>query len=432
MGKYSRFEDFKLSKKLQEAVGEAKFEKPTDLQKQVIPIALEGKDAIFEARSGMGKSACFAIPFFQHWLRDRSRKAMVITSSASSVKQLGKVMSRLCPLLKARVLRFTVRDDYFYPEFLEKTPIVILEFDVVERFMRRERDYVANARSLGLDEFDLLLEREEQLARVISQLPGERQTLVCANELTEQVLERGRWYCDPNRLEKIKLVRPEARWPEDQVQLQYVVVDERTRFDRLADLIRAWSDAVVLVVTGSDRISKYVVDRLKSAKLPGELLAYANQLDAKQSIVNRVATTGKGVMVACEAAMNGLTISKIDHLVSWDLPNQLDNYWRRIDRFAFQGPVIATVLLDRRRVGAVPALERRLGRQMVQLDQTDAPGTSKQKQSSSDANQGSSGILIPERFRMSVFAKPEELQKLAPHGVVKTLGNKFVPARKRR
>jgi len=450
---YQKFEDFDLSKKLQEAVLEARLECPTELQIQVIPLALANKDIIFEARSGMGKSACFAIPFLQHWLRERNRKGLIITPTADSVQQLGKVIGRLCPTLKARVLKFTSKDDYFYPEFHEKCPIVILEFGVAERFIKREKEFVSQVRSLGLDELDKLLAREKELESLLQPISSDRQTLICANELTEQIIEKGRWFCDPNRFEKVKLSRPEAMWDPNLVRLQYMLVNEETRFESLKELIRNDSEKIVMIITDSDRISRNLSEEFAKSQQVGEVLAYSMQLDAKQAIVDRVSLAGKGILIGCEAALNGVNISKIDHLISWELPSHLESYWKRLDRFACQGQIVVTVLVDQPRSGAIRILEKRLGRAMTAVGESfvsgvraagrqigDRPHRASEKEikspskvESTESEVQEAAVIIPTRFRQPVFPMSEELAKFAPEGFVKkSLGSKFVPAGKKR
>jgi len=456
-----RFEDFELSKKLQEAVLEARLEKPTELQMQVIPLALENRDIIFEARSGMGKSACFAIPFLQHWLRERERKAIIITPTSDSVQQLGKVISRLCPTLKARVLKFTKKDDYFYPEFHEKSPIVILEYAVADRFVKREKEFMAQVKSLGLDELDKLIENEKELSDLIQTINPDRQTLICANELTEHVLEKGRWFCDPNRLEKVKLSRPETQWSAEQMKLQYLMVDEGMRTAQVADLLRANESKVTMIITDSDRISRFVSEKLAEESITAEVLAYSMQLDEKQQLASKVTESGKGVLVGCEAAFNGLSLPKIDVLVSWELPSQLESYWKRLDRFAYQGELNAIVIVDQPRVGAIRILERRLGRPMECLnpERTSQPMSRPPRREPSGSYEhretrpvreaqpvqeakpkkeipvwvGPTGLILPERYRQTVCASKQELDKYAPQGTMKkNLGSKFVPARKKK
>lgn len=481
---YHKFEDFNLTRKLQEAILDARLERPTELQLQVIPLALDDRDVLFEARSGMGKSACFAIPFLQHWLRDRNRKALIITPTADSVQQLGKVISRLCPALKARVLKFTGRDDYFYPEFHDKCPIVILELAVAERFIKREKEYVANVRSLGLDEIDTMLSREKELTDLLASVNADRQTLVCANELTEQVIEKSRWFCNPNKLEKVKLSRPEANWDKDQVILRYVVVNEDDRPDHLVTLVQETSEKITMIVTDSDRISTLISEMMTEKELKGHVLAYSMQLDEKQGIVTQVAEAGKGVLIGCEAALNGLNMPKVDHLISWELPSHLENYWKRLDRFVFQGPLTVTAMVDEPRVGAIRILERRLGRQMVGLnvpageprgrersdrgrdrdrdrgrdrDDDRGRGAGRERRperaerperperrpterigpklivSSQEVPAEDHTRVIPKRFFEPVHFERALLEKYAPEGKVKkSLGCKFVPANKKR
>jgi superfamily II DNA/RNA helicase len=471
---YRKFEDFELSRKLQDAVYEARLERPTELQIEVIPQALAERDVIFEARSGMGKSACFAIPFLQHWLRDRTRKGMIITPTAAAVQQLGKVISRLCPALKAKVLKFTSRDDYFYPELHDKCPLVILEYDVAARFIKREKEFVANVHSLGLDDLDQMLDKEAELEELVQALSADRQTLISAGELTEQIIEKGRWFCDSNKMVKVRLFRPEANWDKDQIQLRYLMVNEENRASNLIDLLEANKDQVVMIITDSDRISREVVEMLGEHEMEGHVLAYSMQLDEKQAIANQVVEKGHGVLVGCEAAMNGLNLPKVDHLMSWELPSDLEQYWKRVDRFIFQVPLLVTVMVDEPRAGAVRILERRLGRSMTWLneeagapaprggrfdrrdDRRDDRRPEQRSEQRSESRPESRSErprrepvnaarpsprpsdkpeepVVPTRFNMPVAAEPDDLAKYAPNGKIhKSLGSKFIPAGKKK
>ncbi len=451
---YKWFEDFDLSRKLQEAVKEAHFDKPTELQRNVIPAALEGKDVIFEARSGMGKSACFAIPFLQHWLRNRDEKAIILTPDAQSAQQLKKVISKLAPTLKAKILSFVGEDDYFFPEFHRKCPIVILELSVGERFFRREQDYIAATKMLGLDQFDKLIEKEDVLSELVSQLSSSRQTLISVESLSEDVIEKARWYCNAGNLEKVQVARPDLNWVGKEVVLQYALVaDDNERFKRFVKILDENADKITLVLTDSDRISEYLVDRLKSeAKVSAKLFAYTMPIDEKQKVVQQIIDVGRGIMIGCDAAFNGVSVPVVEHLISWTLPSHLENFWRRIDRFLGGKSLQVTALVDKARAGAIKILERRLERPMKNIspEKSDLNGddtsqlptrngnennrnerNSKENQQAYNKSEGEK--LIPKRFYQPVFAKEEEVKRYTEDGKIrKSLGNKFVPARKKK
>ncbi|HXK54761.1 MAG TPA: DEAD/DEAH box helicase, partial [Hyphomicrobiales bacterium] len=56
------FNDLGLSEKVLDAVQQAGFEKPTPIQEQAIPVALQGRDVLGIAQTGTGKTASFTLP----------------------------------------------------------------------------------------------------------------------------------------------------------------------------------------------------------------------------------------------------------------------------------------------------------------------------------------------------------------------------------
>ncbi|ROV90378.1 hypothetical protein VMCG_09727 [Cytospora schulzeri] len=59
------FEDFKLSRDLMMGIFEAGFDKPSPIQEESIPVALQGRDILARAKNGTGKTAAFVIPCLQ-------------------------------------------------------------------------------------------------------------------------------------------------------------------------------------------------------------------------------------------------------------------------------------------------------------------------------------------------------------------------------
>ena len=75
------FPDFELDRKILSAVKGMGWTKPTLIQEQTIPPALEGRDVMGLAATGTGKTAAFVLPILQRLLngpRGRTR-ALVIS-----------------------------------------------------------------------------------------------------------------------------------------------------------------------------------------------------------------------------------------------------------------------------------------------------------------------------------------------------------------
>ena len=58
----NNFSDFKLSPVLKSNLSRAGFVKPTPVQSEAIPPALEGRDVIATAQTGTGKTLAFVVP----------------------------------------------------------------------------------------------------------------------------------------------------------------------------------------------------------------------------------------------------------------------------------------------------------------------------------------------------------------------------------
>jgi hypothetical protein len=70
------FPSLHLSRPLLRAVTAAGYDKPTQIQRMVIPVAMEGRDVCAAARTGSGKTAAFVLPILER-LMHRSRRSVV-------------------------------------------------------------------------------------------------------------------------------------------------------------------------------------------------------------------------------------------------------------------------------------------------------------------------------------------------------------------
>ena len=81
-----KFEDLKLEKQLLKALAEEGYKKPSPIQVQAIPPALEGRDILGCAQTGTGKTAAFALPVLNKLINHKTRgrreiKALILTTT---------------------------------------------------------------------------------------------------------------------------------------------------------------------------------------------------------------------------------------------------------------------------------------------------------------------------------------------------------------
>ena len=87
--KFKTFKELNLVPDLLESIESMKFTKPTPIQSEAIPHALEGKDIIGLAQTGSGKTAAFAIPILQSlWHAQQPYFALVLAPTRELAFQI--------------------------------------------------------------------------------------------------------------------------------------------------------------------------------------------------------------------------------------------------------------------------------------------------------------------------------------------------------
>ena len=72
------FNQFNLDSRLEAGIKKAGYSEPTPIQKEVITLAMSGKDLIGTAQTGTGKTAAFVLPILHKLLVDQHKYATVL------------------------------------------------------------------------------------------------------------------------------------------------------------------------------------------------------------------------------------------------------------------------------------------------------------------------------------------------------------------
>src|SRR5215203_4414818 len=90
------FSEFDLRREVARALSEIGYEEPSPVQRQAIPLLLEGRDLVAQAMTGTGKTAAFGIPIVQRAEpREHSPGALVLTPTRELAIQVAGELTRL-------------------------------------------------------------------------------------------------------------------------------------------------------------------------------------------------------------------------------------------------------------------------------------------------------------------------------------------------
>ena len=197
----STFVELKLSRPLQRGVGALKYERPTPIQANVIPLALEGRDICASAQTGSGKTAAFLLPTLERLLF-RGKGAMVtrvaiITPTRELATQIHSMLTALAQFTDIRAalvvgglsLSIQAAELRTAPDVVVCTPGRMIDhlrnsmgihFDGIEILILDEAD-----RLLGMG----FTEEVHELVNYCPRQKGSRQTMLFSATMTAGVEE---------------------------------------------------------------------------------------------------------------------------------------------------------------------------------------------------------------------------------------------------
>jgi len=152
------FEELNLSPEVLSGLNDVKFDEPTPLQKSLIPVALEGKDVIVKAHSGMGKNGSFIIPVLENFNKSEKKgtRALILTPSVEGAKSIDEKIWAMGYHAQIECAPIDMRGDWDEQEQALKaeTPVIVANPGRLIDLLSKNRMIFKNLELLVIDEAD--------------------------------------------------------------------------------------------------------------------------------------------------------------------------------------------------------------------------------------------------------------------------------------
>ena len=171
------FEDLGLREELLEACDSMGWKKPSKIQVEAIPVALEGNDIIGLAETGSGKTGAFALPVLQALLENPQEKfALVLTPTRELADQIKQTFDKLGSKIGLKTICLMGGLDMVAQAMnLAKRPHIIIGTPgrIVDHLENTKGFNLKELKYLVLDEADriLNLDFEKEVDKILSCLP---------------------------------------------------------------------------------------------------------------------------------------------------------------------------------------------------------------------------------------------------------------------
>ncbi|MDX2043105.1 MAG: DEAD/DEAH box helicase [Acidobacteriota bacterium] len=314
------------------------FTEPTPIQKQAIPVVLDGLDLIGCASTGTGKTAAFLLPILQKLITEkreggrRAARVLVLTPTRELASQVTDNLHELDARRKVRAVTI-VGGASFNRQNLELRKGV----EVVIATPGRLMDHIENrtvdlsrVEVLVLDEADRMLDMGflPVIRQIIALLPGERQTLLFSATMSAPVEAIARQYMESP---EIVDVNPRGKAAVTVKQTAYPVALE-SKTNLLLHLLERERFERVLVFTRTRRGAERLATLLTARKHQVNRI-HADRTQSQREAALRGFRDGKfRVLVATDIAARGIDVDSISHVINFDLPDVAEDYVHRIGR----------------------------------------------------------------------------------------------------
>ena len=327
------FTEFGLKSTILRGVEEAGFSVPSPIQKQVIPLILEGRDVVGQAHTGTGKTAAFGLPGMNMIRHAGHVEMLVITPTRELATQVSDELYRLGRFEQVRTVPIYGGQPYGHQldslrrgvQIVVATPgrlLDLLEGGRVAKFIKPSL--------VILDEADEMLDMGflEDIKKIFTHLPEERQTLLFSATMPKPIRELAATILkDPAFIS----VNPKEATVRE-IQQHYYVIGEQERDDAVVRLLDSLEPGKAIIFCRT----KSEVDRLSTTLLGRGYFARGLHGDMEQSqreeVIAGFRSGAANILVATDVAARGLDVADVTHVFNYHIPFDPESYVHRIGR----------------------------------------------------------------------------------------------------
>ena len=327
------FKELSLDPCILAGVASAGFTTPTPIQKQAIPVVLQGRDLLGLAQTGTGKTAAFLLPIFQRLIQNPTRKVRVLILAptrelAEQIHQASVDLGQHTGVQSAAIYGGVSK----VPQLatLRKGPEIVVACPgrLLDHLSEGNID-LSQVEVLVLDEADTMCDMGflPDTRRVIRSLPARRQTLFFSATMPEEIRQLSR-----NILSTPVTIRINADAPAHTVSHALYPVPEALKRKLLLALLQRTATGKVLIFTRTKHRARTLARELENHDYRVTQLQGNLSQNRRQNAMEGFRKGKYDLLVATDIAAHGIDVSEVSHVMNFDIPGTVDAYTHRIGR----------------------------------------------------------------------------------------------------
>ncbi|MGM0611657.1 MAG: DEAD/DEAH box helicase [Thermodesulfobacteriota bacterium] len=360
------FSEFQFNSKIQAGIKSCGYKNPTPIQEKAITPVLNGRDVMGLAQTGTGKTAAFVLPILEKLVQGkRGRIRSLILSptrelaeqTLEHIQTLGRRTGIKAVSVYGGVSKFgQVKKIRSGVDIIVACPGRLLDI------MNDRAVNLSAVEILVLDEGDRMLDMGfmPDIKKIIKKLPGKRQNMLFSATMPSDISRlAGEILSDPVK------VQVDHERPLQGITQSLYPVQRRSKPEMLLALLQEKQAGATLVFTRTKHMATKLAKRLNSAGMRAMDLQGNMSQNNRRRVMQGFKNGNFNILVATDIASRGIDVSRIEHVVNYDMPDTKEAYTHRIGRTgraARSGE--ASTFVESKHFGLVRAIERSQSQKM--------------------------------------------------------------------
>ena len=311
----------------------AGYQTPTPIQFKAIPPVMDGRDVMGLAQTGTGKTAAFVLPMLHRLLERPSRRvrALIVAPTRELAEQTHQAIATLGRKTGMRSMSIYGGVN-INPQIqaLRRGPAIIVACPgrLLDHLNRRTAD-LSGVEMLVIDEADQMFDMGffPDIRRILGHVPKQRQTLFFSATMPDAILQMAK-----DVLRDPVTVRIGAEAPADTVSHALFPVNHNLKTALLMKLLRHTDTDSVLVFTRTKHRAKTLERKMVNAGFEAASLQGNLSQNRRQAALAGFREGKVRILVATDIAARGIDVTRVSHVINFDIPATPEAYIHRIGR----------------------------------------------------------------------------------------------------
>ncbi len=376
-----RFDELDLEDEILDGLYDMNFEEMTPVQEHTIPVILEGRDLIGCAQTGTGKTAAYTLPLLNRLLiegnEDNVVKSLIIVPTrelAQQIDQQFQGFSYYAPISTTVVYGGGDGKGWDIQKrgMLMGADVVIASPGRMISHLQNSGVDLSHVECLILDEADRMLDMgfSEDIMKIVSHMPKERQTIMFSATLPPKIRELAKTILRNPAEVNIAISRP-----NEAIDQSAFVCYESQKLGIIRELFARPSESKTIIFSSSKMKVKELAHTLKRMKLDVAAMHSDLEQAQREEVMLAFKNNKISILVATDIVARGIDIEDIGLVINYDVPRDPEDYIHRIGRTARAAATgAAMTFVNEEEQGAFHRIEKFIEREIRKAELPEAVG----------------------------------------------------------